>query len=100
MNIAETTTKMLIERLRDQMDAVFTEGLRLRGFEFENRLEIENFIKEHCRCEDNTDSKQRVYFVKDVPFLLHNYAVDLSLPKFDESEPFKIAAEYGSWAYL
>ena len=52
----------LSSQLNKQLEDYMIEGLKRKGFEFQNRIELENFIKSNCRCEDRTDIKQRTYF--------------------------------------
>ena len=67
----------LSSQLNKQLEDYMIEGLKRKGFEFENRIELENFIKSNCRCEDRTDIKQRTYFVNDIPFFLHCYEIEI-----------------------
>lgn len=48
-------------KLNKQLEDYMIEVLKRKGFEFDNRIELENFIKSNCRCEDRTDIKQRTY---------------------------------------
>jgi hypothetical protein len=83
-----------------QLENYMIEGLKRKGFEFKNRMELENFIKSNCRCEDRKDIKQKTYFVNDIPFFLHYYEIkmDLNITINDKGE-VKMSANYGSFAY-
>lgn len=85
----------LVKALEDYM----IEGLKRKGFEFENRLELENFIKNNCRCEDTPHIKERVYFANNIPFFLHKYEIEITNPITLDGE-VKVSANYGSYAYL
>ena len=88
-------------KLNHQLENYMIEGLKRKGFEFEDRFELENFIKSNCRCEDRTDLKQRIYFVNEIPFFLHCYEIKTDLSQFtNEKGEVKISANYGSFAYL
>jgi hypothetical protein len=89
----------LSSQLNKQLEDYIIEGLKIKGFEFENRLELENFIKSNCRCEDNIDYKERVYYVNDIPFFLHKYEV-IQEPITEYNNGFRMSANYGSYAYL
>ena len=39
----------LSSQLNKQLEDYTIEGLKRKGFEFENRMELENFIKSNCR---------------------------------------------------
>ena len=95
-----SVTGRLFSQLNKQLEDYMIEGLKRKGFEFENRMELENFIKSNCRCEDRTDIKQRIYFVNDIPFFLHCYEFDMDLNSIQTDGEFKISTNYGHYAYL
>lgn len=90
----------LNSQLNKQLEDYMIEGLKRKGFEFKNRIELENFIKSNCRVEDRTDIKQRTYFVNDIPFFLHCYEIEMDLNPIQTDREFKMSANYGSYAYL
>jgi hypothetical protein len=98
--LIESVICRLSSQLNKQLEDYMIEGLRRKGFEFENRIELENFIKSNCRCEDRTDIKQRTYFVNDIPFFLHCYEIDIALNPIQTDREFKMSANYGRYAYL
>jgi hypothetical protein len=89
----------LFSQLNKQLEDYMIEGLKRKGFDFENRIELENFIKSNCRCEDNIDFKERIYYVNDIPFFLHKYEV-IQEPITEYNNGVRISANYGSYAYL
>jgi hypothetical protein len=98
-SIQQEYTENVVKQLIAQWDEIFIEGLRLKGYKFNDRHDVEIFLKEgNCRCEDNQERQERLYYVKEVPFLLHSYKVDFKLPS--KEEPFKIEASYGHYKYL
>lgn len=96
----ESVIAGISSQLNKQLEYYMIEGLKRKGFEFENRMELENFIKSNCRCEDRADIKQRIYFVNDIPFFLHCYEIDMYLNQFQTDREFKMSANYGHYAYL
>ena len=101
MSIEENMTSLIIDRLKTEIENLFIEGLKRKGFEFENRIELENFIKSNCRCEDITDIKQRTYFVNNIPFFLHCYEINMNLtPTFNDKGEIKLSYNYGSYSFL
>ena len=91
----------LSSELNHRLENYIIEGLKRKGFEFENRFELENFIKSNCRREDRTDLKQRTYFVNNIPFFLHCYEIKMDLnPITNDKGEVKMLANYGSFAYL
>lgn len=86
----------LSSSLNKQLEDYFIEGLKRKGFEFKHKAELQAFIKERCRCEDNISLKQRVYYVDNTPFFLHNYK---HTPSITDTE-YKITANLGTYDYL
>lgn len=86
--------------LNKQIEDYVIEGLKRRGFVFSNRFELEEFVKQRCRCEDNTDIKERVYYVDNTPFFLHNYKIEPSQMPLITDREYKINANLGTYAYL
>ena len=99
MNLQEQITEEINEKLSNEFDKILIEGLRLKGFEFDNENDLHNFIKNNCRCEDYLAKQQRVYFVNDIPFLLHNYEIIIE-PITQENNGIKMSANYGTYKYL
>ena len=90
----------LSSQLNKKLEDLWIEGLKRKGFEFKKRIELENFIKSNCRCEDRTDIKQRTYFVNDIPFFLHCYEIEMDLNPIQTDRELKMSANYGRYAYL
>ena len=93
-------SKHVVDSIHDDFKNQFgdyvIEGLKRKGFEFKHPLDLEAFVKERCRCEDNIDIKERVYFVDDIPFFLYNYKWEI----ITEIHPNKFIGEFGTFAYL
>ena len=98
--LIESVTGRLSYQLNKQLEDYTIEGLQRKGFEFENRMELENFIKSNCRCEDRTDIKQRTYFVNDIPFFLHCYEIEMDLNPIQTDTEVKMSAIYDRYAFL
>lgn len=90
----------LHDNLNKQLEDVVIEGLKRKGFEFKHPIELETFIKERCRCEDNVDLKERVYYVDNTPFFLHNYKSKIITDSKITGEPYRLVGELGTFAYL
>lgn len=98
------TINDLINKVQDELinklDDYIIEALRRKGFEFKHPLELEAFVKERCRCEDNIDLKEKVYYVDNIPFFLHNYEIEpFKIPSITDRE-CKVTANLGTYAYL
>lgn len=86
--------------LNRQLEESVIEGLKRKGFEFKHPLELEKFVKERCRCEDNVYLKERVYYVDDIPFFLHNYKSEIITNPKITGDPYNVVGELGTFAYL
>ena len=89
----------LINGLYNKLENYIIEGLKRKGYTFKTRTELEQFVKDHCRCEDNVDLKERVYYINDIPFFLHNYAIEMTGPTFEDRKT-TMSVTYGTFAYL
>jgi len=89
----------LFNKLIYKLDNVVIEGLKRKDFEFESKFELEQFVKEHCRVVDNVIRKEKVYFVDDIPFLVHNYTAAIGLP-IEKDRSVTISASLGTYKFL
>lgn len=99
MNIQKLAIDQLTKGLSNKFYDLIVEGLKRKGFEFKNIREAESFIIKNCRCEDYTHEQRRIYFVNEIPFMLHDYRIDVPEIKTINNSP-TITASYGSYAYL
>lgn len=99
MNKITDITNRIVNDLNNQLDNQIIEGLARKGFKIDSRAELYQFAKNHCRCEDNINLKERIYYVNDTPFFLHNYNCEMGQIMTDNGE-IKINATYGSFAFL
>lgn len=93
-------TRKLCTDLHSQLEDAIIEGLKRKGYEFETKFELEQFAKDRCRCEDNVHFQERVYYVDDTPFFLHNYKVVFDIKTINKERCTKMYAENGSFVYL
>ena len=86
--------------LNKQLEDYVIEGLKIKGFEFKHKNKLEAFLKERCTCEDNVHLKERVYYVDNIPFFLHNYKIEpLQMPSTTD-RGYKLTVNLGTYAYL
>lgn len=90
----------LSNKLNKELEDYVIEGLKRKGFEFKHPLELEAFVKERCRCEDNIDLKQKVCYVDNIPFFLHNYKSEPLQMSSITDRGYKMTANLGTYAYL
>ena len=86
--------------LNKKLEDYIIKGLNRKGFEFKHKLELEAFIKERCRCDNNIELKEKVYYVDNIPFFLHNYKNEqLEMPLTIDKE-YKFTVSLGHYTYL
>ena len=86
--------------LNSRLETFVIEGLKRKGFEFNNKSELVNFIEHRCKREDNTYLKQITYFIDNEPFFLHDYNIKMDLTTIIDGKNTTIIASYGNFAYL
>ena len=98
-SIESRLTDQMATILVEKFESIFLEGLKLKGYSFDNKFEVEEFVAMNCRCEDIIHLKQRTYFVNDIPFLLHLYEIKSDV-NFQKSEINLMSASYGQYSFL
>ena len=89
----------IISKLESKLEDYILEGLKRKGFEFENKIDLEKFVKTRCLCKDDVEFKERVYYVDNTPFFLHRYEIIYeSITEYNNG--INMSANYGSYAYL
>jgi len=99
-NLVSNATNSIIRTQNIEFQKFVEEGLKRKGFEFDNGSELIQFIQLRCKFEDNAIAKQKMFFVDDIPFLLHNYNTEVVKSTMNINEPFKISADLGSYTFL
>lgn len=98
-SLLSSVTSRLFSELQTKLEDYIIEGLKRKGFEFENRTDLEEFIKTRCECKDNINFKERIYYADNIPFFLHKYEI-IYEPITQDNNGIKMSANYGSYAYL
>ena len=93
-------TNSLSDDVNSKLETIVIEGLKRKGFEFNNKYELVNFIEHRCKREDNTHLKQITYFIDNEPFFLHDYNIKMDLTTIIDGQNTTIKASYGNFAYL
>ncbi len=96
LNSYDNASNTLIEKVLQETDNVFIEALKNKGYIFENTMQMENFVKEFGTCIDDHTAKQKIYSIKNVPFLMHDYNEEYN---FDKSS-MHMSAIFGKFYYL
>lgn len=99
-NIIAHTLQELCSSYLSELEKIILEGLKRKGFEFKNDEDYLLFGEGRCRVEDNVDSKERTYFVDDVPFLIHRYGgTFFDSPSITKPKAYPFEG-LGSYAYV
>jgi hypothetical protein len=73
------------------------EGLKLKGFTFENQTDLIEFIKNRVVCHDRPHAQEKTYLVDNIPFFLHKYGIYFCEMVSDNG---KFTANYGEYKFL
>ena len=98
--IEDAFMKRLCDEVVDNLENLFIEGLKLKGYEFVNRIYLENFIINNVRCEEHQLTKERIYFVNNIPFFLHKYETVDQFNTFQEDRSYKVSINLGHYKFL
>ncbi len=96
-NLISDAIQELQRKLLEKLDELIVKGLKIKGFTFENRIDLEKFIETNCEMADCPELKERTYYVNKIPFLLHKYEI---YPEIDNKNPCEISANYGHYSFL
>lgn len=100
MKTIEELNKAITENLANKFDEIFIEALKRKGFEFDSKQKLFDFIKENIVCIDNSIIEQKTYKVKNIPFFIHNYKADFDLSKLHRDKESTITATYGTYEFI
>lgn len=70
-SISNYLASKLTNDLTSKINYIFTEGLKLKGYEFQSKNELEEFVKKYCRCDFFPSKQHKIFYVKEEPFLLY-----------------------------
>jgi len=97
----QTIQDKIIEDYQNQIEKYIINGLKRKGYNLKNKVDLYEFVKLNCRCEDRVQSKIRIYYVNDIPFLQQDYNSDIRIKEDHSSmQPIKIKASFGYYKYL
>lgn len=75
-NLESEIIKDIQKGLIDKLDNLIIEGLKLKGFEFDNRIELMQFISDRVTCHDRQYLQEKTYLIDNIPFFFHKYGCD------------------------
>jgi len=90
----------IAEKMQKSFEDVFIEGLKRKGYLFDNKFELEEFVKEKCTVEIRDDINEKTYTVDGVPFLVHKEEINV-VPNFiDDERGMTVICDYGQYKFL
>lgn len=98
-SIMSKAVDMISMGLQSKLEDIFIEGLKLKGFEFNGKFELENFVKLRVTKTVNSDKKECIYLIDGIPFLSHNYEIKYE-PIIEYKGVFTMSANWGSYSFL
>jgi len=100
-NVDTFLRKEFIKKTIKSFDNLIIEGLKRKGYEFKNHLELTKFIKERCKCTDNILTNEKVYYVDDTPFFLHKYKNDFEINNpIENDNSVTMSIDFGEYAFI
>lgn len=91
--------EQIIQSFSKKIDEIVIDGLKLKGYYFDNKIELEAFIKENCSAFKS--GNETTYFVKGKPFLIHIFKDEVDPIAYDQiTGETTIKANYGEYKYL
>lgn len=93
----EKYTEQILKSLSQKFDDLILQGLKLKGYNFDDMADATKFIKENCSCADDLLNQQKTYYVKEIPFLLYDYKMNIEV---DYSDNATFTGYYGKYAFL
>jgi hypothetical protein len=90
----EHLTQLMQEKATNVLDEIITEGLRLKGFVFDNKFELASFIVDNCRAYSKGDTT--TYLVCNDPFLAYRKENSITISE----DPLTVHSTLGEYKYL
>lgn len=86
--------------IENKLNDLFIKGLERKGFIFNNKKEIEDFIKKRCVCVMSYQTNEKTYLVDNIPFLL--YIEDNNLVKVNNTieRDYRLTIDHGFYSFL
>lgn len=90
--------ELIVEKMtlsiKKSLDEIVIQGLKNHGYTFNDIDSLIEFIKKNCQLRETIDSNDKIYYVKEKPFLLYRKSYELEFNK--ES----MVASVGSYRYI
>ncbi|UII79985.1 hypothetical protein [Flagellimonas sp. CMM7] len=98
----EHLTSEICQSMNSKIEELVLEGLKRKGFEFDDKLSLEKFVTTRCRVEDNKEFQEKTYFVDNTPFFLHKYRLtsNQGLGIGFKGHTITLEADWGTYMFL
>lgn len=100
----QTVAGDISKQLADQINAIIEEklieALKVKGYVFETREQLEQFIATKCTCKVDEERNERTYYVNEKPFFLHRYGLKTEISQNNDTGNWTIKATNGVYAFL
>ena len=94
--IQQKLVNKIVTQHNEQLDHITKIALHKKGFDFDTKDQLTQFVKKRCTCEDYIHSRVRKYYIDNQPFLLYNYKVNVHVT----DDPYIVKAQTGYYKFL
>lgn len=91
-------TQQMLENINSRFDEIILNALYWKGYNFKERLEAEQFIRDNCRRVVNKNVS--IFFVKEEPFLKIRNNIEIAYNTSVTDGIQKIECELGNYEFL
>ena len=87
------------ESITTTLDDLVIEGLKRKGYTFDNKRELISFIKENCTSKYFKPQNVTEYYVNDTPFLIYKNQ-DVEIKKDFTENKMTFSADLGHYQFI
>lgn len=95
-----TMVNNMISNMQNILDDACIEGLKRKGYVFDNRRDLELFVVSNVVCNIYPNNGKRLYLVNNIPFLEYFPNMEVDWPILNENRETKINAKLGTINFL
>lgn len=99
INVIDAIIEKSAFDMAQQWDTYFLEGLKRKGFEFDNPLDAQYFVKANCKAVEDHNGN-RTYYVNDIPFFYFKPSNTMDVDKDFSKPDIVFTASIGEYSYL
>lgn len=91
-------SEAIVNSMNIKLEEHIIEGLRRKGFVFEDRKTLIEFISKRCSSKQTICVNETIYLVDEIPFFVHSYKTEVDFTK--STEKIGVLVSYGSFNYI